>query len=361
MDQSIQDDAKKFITNYLSELRHKSSLIPPSDRGHFPFYWWKAYKISMMIAKDSLAINLDRPLKGKFDTIGSKNIFHTVEIHIFNNLDYSLPPLFPIKGKMISISHMTLVTDRSPFVILHNNADVRIFDVRFEQKKKTDGYPMEKTFLWMFSNPTYENFSLDNAQSIAKSDFYGYLNWLLFFKWKLDFKGKSLSPTTISYLRETLEDLIQRYTNLITRQDLDEEMLQQFIEQHYLILTPNKTPEIKKRKVGPYIPDFVLQYEDNTSTLVELQLNTDLLFEGGNASRGLEEAVKQMREWFSWIADHEYAELARTDGLILIGRRDSLEKYAKETEAVIHSIGHKVKLLTYDDLLDSMKLLLNSL
>ncbi len=114
------------------------------------------------------------------------------------------------------------------------------------------------------------------------------------------------------------------------------------------------TPNLSKRKIGAFIADFIFQYDNGRRVLIELQLNNDVLFRGNSTSVGLSDAMKQMKDWFQWIAQNEPTHLPKTEGVIVIGRRENYLKNKKRVDDAITSIGYNVKLLTYDDLRDTL-------
>lgn len=88
--------------------------------------------------------------------------------------------------------------------------------------------------------------------------------------------------------------------------------------------------------------------------MVEIQLNRDDLFSGGKASAGLLEGINQLRSWFTWIKNNEPSKLSTTDGLLIISRRQRYDDNRQEIDKLLESIGHKVMLLTYDDLITKL-------
>lgn len=356
-----QQGARTFINSYLAEIRHKASSIPQRDRGYFPNYWSHSYKISIVISTlNGIAINLERPHKKKFDSITFKTTPHRIEEAIFNNLNYSLPVFFRIGMRDVSVGHMTLVTDLHPYFKLEQGGDVRIKKVRFEQRNRVEEYPRQKDFLWMFSDPSNYTFSNERAKHLAIRDFWEHFEWLIFTK-RASFLRSVLEDKTISLLRQSMEDLLQECIDLITREDLDEAMLQTFVESHYMLLNPKKTFSLKKRKVGGFIPDLVLEYEDKSVALVELQLNTDPLITNNVISPGLQEAIGQVKDWFEWVDKNEPSRLIDKHAIILIGRRESYLLNKDRVDRLISGIGFDTKFLTYDDLVDGIKGLISEL
>ena len=88
--------------------------------------------------------------------------------------------------------------------------------------------------------------------------------------------------------------------------------------------------------------------------IVELQVNNDALFRGNSISSGLADAVEQMKDWFQWTGQNERFLLPKTEGIIVIGRTENYLKNKGSVDKAIASIGYDVKLLTYDDLRNTL-------
>ncbi len=358
----LRKQASDFVSAYLSEIRYMASVIPQRDRGYFPQYWFGRNIIIITCNENGdVAIRLGRWLKKKEDSFRFETSPHRIEEAVFPRLDYSLrPAFFNITGHHWSVGYMTLVTNLNPFFTLQEGADVKIMDVRFESTYRVRGYPAEKTLLWLFRRPSEERMSKDEAKKEAAKDFRGYIQWLVFTRF-YDILGAKLLEETLALFRKSVKQLAAEYEQLITREDLEEEELQMFLEKHYFLLSPEVRVIKEKRKLGPYIPDFILRYSDGSFALVEIQLNRDPIFLDDGPSEGMKEAVEQMRNWFDWVRRYSPCELARASGLIVIGRRSSYIKHHKKVKDLLNTLPCPVKLLTYDDLGDAFNRILNLL
>ena len=271
--------------------------------------------------------------------------------------------MFNIQGKdggYTSIGHMTLSVDKNPFSIISGETTLKFHDVRFETISKNLYYPQEKKLLWFFTMPSLTTLSGHNATSHAKNDFWGYLSWLMFVN-NPTLLEKARSEETIKFFIMLLEKSYAGFQNLITRADVREQELQGFVETHIIIINPDKTPKKENRTIGPYMTDFTLSYEDDTKTLVELQLNSDPLFKNGKPTEGLKEAMNQQKDWFDWLKSNESSSLPKTNGLIIIGRKSEYLVNKSDIDSAILLIGYNVKLLTYDDLGENIKKIIERL
>jgi Domain of unknown function (DUF4263) len=217
--------------------------------------------------------------------------------------------------------------------------------------------------LWFFSNASYIQITNDRARIDAISDFWGRIHWLIFEKYdfaNLDPRDISKTTNTFKGIADLLTSLLYQYHALITRQDLDEQMLQTFLEKHYFLISPYKFPKLQRRTLGLYKTDFTLDYEDGSSglvesTLVEIQLNSDKLFNENKASEGLKEATRQITDWFQWLKQNDPDRFRITNGLIIIGRRIDYDLNKQKIDSLLNSLGYRVSLLTYDDLEIALK------
>jgi hypothetical protein len=351
--------AWEFIERYLAIVRYMRTMIPQKLWGEVPHYWIKNYKIVVTMAANGLSIELLRPIGGKMDKCRYRTVQDSIEGAIFQGLDYSLPPIFRIAGNNIKISQLRLVVrGLEPYVIIQGDGDIRFESVRFEAEKIRSLYPQEKDLLWFFSNASYVQITNDRAQRDAISDFWGHIHWLIFKKYDFASLEPRDIPKAIDVFKgiiEVLTSLLDQYHALITRQDLDEQMLQMFLENHYFLISPYKIPQLQSRTLCHYKTDFTLAYEDGSSTLVEIQLNNDILFSGNKRTDGLKEAIRQITDWFQWLKQNAPNRLQSTNGLIIIGRRIDYDSNKQEIDSILNSLGYPVSLLTYDDLEIALK------
>lgn len=309
---------------------------------------------------NDLAISIDRIAKGKEDKITIRKTRNRIEKTQLPRLDYTKWPMFeiPKNGHHIVIKGGTFDVGTHPFIRLSSGADVRILQARIEASVR--GYPRERMFLWFLTSPNEKYLSKNRAEFEAEHDFWGYLQFLVTTRLD-DLLVRGVEKETLLLFQSSIERLKEKYHQLISRQDLDEQMLQNFLEDHYFLLSPERKAEKEKRKLGPYIPDFILRYADDTLTLVEIQLNRDPIIQNNQPSSGMKEAIEQLKNWFEWIDSNEHSTLPRYSGLIVIGRRESYRKNERSIKHGLSKIGYPVTLLTYDDLGDSIDHILSRL
>lgn len=361
-DKPVEKLAEQFILTYLGYLRHKASMLAKRDWGLFPFYWYRPSKITIFTTMwNDLAISIDRIVKGKEDKITVRKAHGRIEETHFPHLDYTTWSMFgfPENAHHILIQGGTYDVGTHPYIVLPSGVEVRFLQIRVEARVR--GYPRERMFLWFLTNPIdKKHLSKERAESEAEHEFWACLQHLV--TTRLDYLlARRIEVETFLLLQKSIELLKQEYIQLISRQDLDEQMLQNFLASHYFLLSPRRKVEKTKRKLGPYIPDFILRYVDNTFTLVEIQLNRDPIIQNNQPSSGMKEAVEQLKDWFEWIDSNEHSTLSRYSGLIVIGRRESYQKNERSIKNILSKIGYPVSLLTYDDLGDSIDYILPQL
>jgi len=360
---NIKDLAKEFILGYLSSIRYKASAISETDRGLFPFYWfWPSLLTIYINEANDIAVSIDRRVSPtrKIDIIRIRKRSGRIEESIFPYLDYSKWPAISAPENR---HHMTVfggtwnVIDH-PFVTIQIGCEIKFIEIRVEASIK--GYPREVMFVWFFTSPNLKYLSIDRAYKDAEEDFWHKLSSVIPMKLD-DAFSRRIGEETISLFIQSINRIKEEYHRLITRQDLDEYMLQFFLEKYYFLLNPKRKIEKGKRKIGSFIPDFILEYEDGTKTLIEIQLNRDPIIENGKPSSGLKEAIGQLKNWFGWLKSNDLSNLSKYNGLIVIGRKSSYQKNEEVLKNIISEIIFPVNLITYDDLENSIDYILSEL
>jgi len=360
----IKDLAKKFILDYLSNIRHRASQISETDRGLFPFYWYWPSLITFYINEaDDIVINVDRRLSPahKKDIVRIRKRSGRIEESIFPYLDYSKWPLISPAHEYahhMGVASLTLDVVDHPVLKIPIGCDIKFKEIRV--KAITKGYPREYELLWFLTSPNLTYLSVNRASEDAEDDFWDKLSSIVFMK-SDDIRSLKITEKTLSLFIESINRVREEYRRLITRQDLDEYMLQSTLEKYYFLLNPKRKMIMKKRLIGPYKPDFILEYEDEAETLVEIQLNRDKIIKNGKPSSGFKEAIEQIQNWFEWLKMNDPSNLLKYNGLIIIGRKSSYQKNEEIINNILSEINYPVNLFTYDDLESSIDYILSEL
>jgi len=109
----------------------------------------------------------------------------------------------------------------------------------------------------------------------AKRDFWSIVSHVVFTRLGDILKRKFASGVADVFL-ESVKRLRNEYHLLITREGIEEQCLQNFLENHFFIIDPQRSFTKEKRKLGGYCADFILKYDDSSLTLVEIQLKRAL-------------------------------------------------------------------------------------
>lgn len=364
MQQKVKNLARNFFIGYLNNIRHRASQISETDRGLFPFYWFWPSSVTIYINEaNDIVISIDRrvSLTHKNDIIRIRERSGRIEESIFPYLNYSKWPMFSPSYEFahhMIIKGGTFDVNDHPVITIPIGSEIKFLENRVEASVK--GYPREIIFVWFFTSPNLTYFSMDRAHEDAENDFWDKLASLVFMKSDDIFSG-SITEETLSLFIQSINRVKKEYHRLITRQDLDEHMLQFTLEKYYFLLNPKRTMKKKKRKIGPYKPDFILEFEDDTKTLVEIQLNRDPLIENGKPSSGLKEAIEQIQNWFEWLKINDHSNLHKYKGLIIIGRKSNYQENEEILNNILKEINYPVNLFTYDDLESSIDYILSEL
>ncbi len=347
---SIARLSESFILNYLNLIRLDASQISEEDRGIFSAYWFFPYQIAIYKnTVDDIAIVLKRKVAGKKDKISIRNCNSRIEEAVLPNLDYTQIPMFRFADDSCEIAWCggTYILGNHPLLTLGLGSEARLMNQRIEAS--VQGYPMEFELVWFLAFPNRKYLTQEKALANAGQDFWSGLQSVLTRKMETVF-AKNLGKETIRLFVNSLEKVRVQMLQLITRQDLAEQQLQEFLEKHYFLLYQDKPIVKESREIGNYKTDFTLYLSDGSKMLIELQLNNDPILVDGKPSRGLSEAIKQVTDWFNWIRTNDLPNLDTYSGLIIIGRKADYVKDKSLIDGFLTETTYPIKLKTYDDL-----------
>jgi hypothetical protein len=144
-----------------------------------------------------------------------------------------------------------------------------------------------------------------------------------------------------------------------------ESPVQLFLERNPMLLSQTHTYAWPKLALGNRVTDFVFREAGNDYLLVELEAPTRRLFrKDGQPHQDLVHAMSQVADWVRYIEDNHDA-VERELGLpgistsprclIVIGRSSDLTIRDKRMLTTMNNQSPKLRILTYDDLLDVAK------
>lgn len=212
-------------------------------------------------------------------------------------------------------------------------------------------------FLWMITEDCVE-LTEQKAKWYARKDFSRVLNHILFV-----WSPTKLSETAKKFLTEMLNDLKIRFQALISRTDVDEQEIQDFLEDHRFIIDPNAKQVWSKENLGEgNQADFILGYADSIR-VVEIKRPFDRIFDRNlQFSAKTREALSELSRYQQWIELNEsmakgcYGSEVLRKSWGIIGR--SLEMSQRELESLAswNSTSKEVELKSFDDLLKNFDL-----
>jgi hypothetical protein len=149
-----------------------------------------------------------------------------------------------------------------------------------------------------------------------------------------------------------------------------EKELHEFLQKHPMALDSYGSRVMSEVRLGSdYRIDLVIQYklDDKRILLVELERASLPIFtESGRLRSHVTHAIQQVEDWLQWWHEHPN-DIPRVlddsippQGLVVIGRSEHLDEQAKRR--LLHlNHNRRVKVLTYDDLLERIEGLIENL
>ena len=212
-------------------------------------------------------------------------------------------------------------------------------------------------FLWMMTEDCVE-LTEEKARWYAHEDFSRYLNHILF-AWR----PVQLSARAKKFLIEMLNDLKNRFQELISRTDVDEQEIQDFLEDHKLIIDQNARRVLPKENLGEGSQaDFILIYADGIR-VVEIKKPFDRIFDRKlRFSATTRVALSELSRYQEWLKSNEsvakgsYGSEVLKKGWGIIGRAIEISEKELESLASWNSTSDAIGIKTFDDLLNNFHL-----
>ncbi len=179
----------------------------------------------------------------------------------------------------------------------------------------------------------------------------------------------SLDPNTEA--RRRMAAILEEYKQLLDSEPQQEEVLQRFLTANPVLLCPAHIRVWPKLALGAHVTDFVFQEAAGDYLLVELEKSIEPLFiKSGHPSHQLTRARGQVQDWRRYLEDN-LSTVQRELGLhgispsprclIVIGRAKSLSQENRRKLMVIENEAPSLKVLTYDDVLENAKAVVENL
>lgn len=163
-----------------------------------------------------------------------------------------------------------------------------------------------------------------------------------------------------------LENRFVHFCRLIGSRSTKEKELHEFLNKNPQILDSHMASMFSEVRIGRYRADLVIRYEqvDKKVVLVELERHSDKIFTKSNRIRKkVTHASQQVEDWINEIrlgtnnAPKWLTNQYNPEGFVVIGRSKDLSEDQKQILFSLN-VNRKVKIITYDDLLERMKRLM---
>ena len=171
--------------------------------------------------------------------------------------------------------------------------------------------------------------------------------------------------------RRQFFNLLLEFKQLLDTKPIREEILQRYLNDNPILLCPTYTKYWPKLSLGARDTGFVFREAPGDYLLVELEKSTHPLFTTkGGIRKELKVAQDQVLDWKRYIADN--VNTVRTElnlsgisanprSLIVIGRTETLTHHNRQKLQTMENESPKNKVMTYDDLYENTKAIIENL
>lgn len=178
-----------------------------------------------------------------------------------------------------------------------------------------------------------------------------------------DAQLSSLDPRAST--RRLYASLLSEFKALLDSNPDREQVLQTFLQQHPVLLSPTHVRMWPKLPLGATVTDFVFRDATHEYLLVELERSTLPLFrQDGHPTADLTHAHGQIVDWKRYLEDNLQTvqrELGLAgittspNALLVIGRSQSLHPRDRRKLQTMMNESPKLRILTYDDVYENAK------
>jgi len=363
---------KRFILSYLDELRTCVGQFPTEHWDAFPNFFYKPYTVRAQICSNGVAILFRRPA-GKQSVI-VENSKKQCEEAFLPYLPY--PPYYAVFGwtnatRVKHIENRIINWDwsrdpakgkkfqrpgedfrRMSVMHLKGSNEVQMIDCHLSGVSDEGRLRRFIPFLWMLTEDCVE-LTEEKARGYAREDFQDRLNLILFVR-----DPRELSESIKRLITEMLWGLKRRFSELVSRTDVEEQEIQDFLEDHRFIIDPSALRVWAKQALGKHDEaDFILGYEDSIR-VVEIKRPFDEVFVNRmRLSSVTKQALSELRRYQGWLLSNESVAIGRYGsevlrrGWAIIGRATEMSKEELEVMQSWNLSNNAFELKTYDDLL----------
>jgi len=370
---------KSFILTYWDKLNklvlQVKQSYPTIDLNLvFPQFVIKPFYIRGIISRrHGVAIEFIKPANKI--TIEVIETDKEVEEVVLPRLSEGIDPIFHIKGLFTVIEGLNIISEdfykrykdlldvlsrvaniiaksNLGYVVKVTSGDVKLIDISVAYMEKGQYKVRKIPFLWIFGTNDRDQFKIDVAEAYAVQDFQRYLY--------------RLAPHIPI---EVLLYIVEEYEKLITKEDVKEEEVLNFLYRNPFILISDCIYIEKKPPLNhEHVPDFIVQTSTGYFIVVELESPRKKLFtkeKGFPEHKDLKNARAQIERYLEFVKNNilylkqRYPDITaeKIRGLLVIGLKSNMTKDEIARLKTLNSHLHDYEIATYDELSDRIKTL----
>ncbi|WP_179863541.1 Shedu anti-phage system protein SduA domain-containing protein [Bacillus cereus] len=214
------------------------------------------------------------------------------------------------------------------------------------------------------------------AESLNDAQLFSYVIHFIWSQEHLNFlsESHSFSKFVFNIFRESSikvnNNIIQQFHKMILNPNVCEEEFQVYLKENPALIDPLAKEVIPKQRLGvEYITDFVIRKLNDEYVLVEIEKpSTPIFTKMNDFTAQFTHALGQILDFQEWVESNiAYAEklmpgIGSPLGLLVLGRKNELSEFQKKKlrRFNINNQG-KVKVITFDDLIDNAHRLYNNM
>ncbi|SDQ34928.1 DUF4263 domain-containing protein [Carnobacterium viridans] len=339
-DVEINNDKFKKDSEFYEIIKEMIFEVDEEDR---PFLYIICYTFNSSYNSLEVAALMKTSVEGSKNEI-DRTILHELAMSVIYNI-----PIFP--------NHENLEEELG---LYYNELYKHGFEL-IDKNEKVKKYKLADILI-----PNFENQKDDlSEEKIPRIYSYSEVN---FYKNKLMEKLKNFDNA--QYIINNLKDGIEKLSDQLNSPERNENKIQKILTNYPILFGTEYTEVLDKQSFGSeYEADYVLKRYNGLYDIVEIEASTlNIYTKQGNPSSQLVHAEQQIMDWLEWIehnssyAREKIKKLYSPKGYVVIGRSNTLTRSNKEKLRRRNLVFRdKIEIITYDDLLENAKLLLDFL
>ncbi|WP_225340552.1 Shedu anti-phage system protein SduA domain-containing protein [Lysinibacillus capsici] len=340
--ETVEINNNKFNEDYDFYRIVKEMIFEVDEEGR-PFLYIICYTFNSSYNNLEVAALMQTSVEGSKNEI-DRTILHELAMSVIYNI-----PVFP--------NHKSLEAELGTY---YNELYENGFEL-IDKNEKVKKYKLADNLI-----PNIRNQKDDlSEEKIPRIYSYSEIN---FYKNKLMEKLKEFDNA--QYIINKLKDGIKKLSVQLNSPERNENKIQEILTNYPILFGTEYTEVLDKHNFGSeFEADYVLKRYNGLYDIVEIEASTlNIYTKQGNPSSQLVHAEQQIMDWLQWIEhNNSYArekikKLYSPKGYVVIGRSNTLTASNREKLRRRNLVFRdKIEIITYDDLLENAKLLLDFL